>query len=203
MTKICVAVDIEKPGCKMMRNPIASIGFVVGSGNKILEKQRFNVKINWDSEMNGGDVEQRCYDEFWSKVPRHIIDDCIKDAEEPTVIWPKINDWINSLEIKYPSPEYNICFLTDNASFDIASIDYALEKYCDRMPMRYTTSNKYRAVISADDMLDMVDDNSKNIIYEKIKQDVVSDHNPVNDAHAIYLQYYYAMQYSNKLDMFN
>lgn len=197
MTKlICVAVDIEKSGC-MFKYPIVSIGFVVGHKKEIYEKKRFNIQVNWEKESNGGDFEDRCYDEFWSKQPQNIIDECIDNALSAEQQYPLLAEWINQLETTYPSPEYKISFLTDNASFDIASIDYGLEKYLNRKPMRYSSTGKYRSIISADDMLYMLNDENKKKAYFEINKDVVHDHNPVNDAHFVYLQYYYALLFAN------
>lgn len=193
---ICVSVDIEKAGC-MFKYPIVSIGFVVGHKKEIYEKKRFNIGVNWKKESDGGDFEDRCYDEFWSKQPQNIINECKDNALKAERQWVLIGEWIDQLEKTYPSPEYEICFLTDNASFDIASIDYELEKYTGRKPMRYSSDGKYRSVKSADDMLDMLDEDSKDVAYYKINEDAIHDHNPVNDAHYIYLQYYYALYFAN------
>jgi hypothetical protein len=121
----------------------------------------------------------------------------------PEDAWFFIEKWINSLEIKYPSSENKICFLTDNASFDVASIDYCLEKYCNRSPMRYSSDGKYRSVYSADDMLSVLSKSDQSIVYELIKKDVEHDHNPVNDAHHIYLQYYYTLKFSDQENKWN
>ena len=195
MKRICVAVDIEKAGC-MFKYPIVSIGFVVGHRDTIYEKKRFNIKVNWNSEKDGGDFEDRCIRDFWSAQPSNIIEGCEENALEPTEAWILIEKWINELETKYPSNENKICFLTDNASFDIASIDYELEKYCGRSPMRYSSDGKYRGVYAADDMLSMLNKNDIDKAYEIIDKVVIHDHNPVNDAYHIYLEYYYALKYS-------
>lgn len=197
MKKLCVSVDIEKAGC-MFKYPIISIGFVVGHKEEINERIRFNIKVVWKSEKDGGDFEDKCIKEFWSKQKNEIINGCKENALPPKEAWILIEKWINELETKYPIDKYKICFLTDNASFDIASIDYELEKYRDRPPMRYSSDGKYRSVYSADDMLSVLNDVDKVKVYKKIDNIVKHDHNPVNDAYHIYLQYYYALQLSNK-----
>ena len=61
--------------------------------------------------------------------------------------------------------------------------------------MRYSSKGKYRSVISADDMLDTVYDKHKQAIDEYINKRAIHDHDPINDAHHIYLQYIQAMYY--------
>jgi hypothetical protein len=196
MKRIAIAVDIEKAGCKF-KYPIISIGFVVGHKEEIFEKKRFNIKVNWESEIKGGDFEDKCITEFWSKQSPNIINECKENALSPEETYKLINEWLNNLENKFPSNEYKICFLTDNASFDIASIDYELEKYLNRSPLRYSSEGKYRGVYSADDMIKVLPSCNISKIYELIDKKVKHDHNPVNDAYFIYLEYYYALLYSN------
>lgn len=132
----------------------------------------------------------RCWDNFWSSLNDEIKDKNLVDIHDFKSGWMKVKNWLESLESKYK----NIKFLTDNASFDTASIDYALEKYCDRMPMRYSSKNEYRSVISADDMFDMLPIDKQKQAYEEIKQKVKHDHDPINDSHYIYLLYIYAQK---------
>lgn len=197
MSTIFVAHDIEKTGSFISSNPVISVGFYLGdeNGNEI-DKRRFNLEVNWpDENGNYNDFESRCWNEFWSKQDSNIIEDCKKDCKDQKTSWIEIKDFINDLEKKYTK----IKFLTDNASFDTATIDYNLEKYTGRAPMRYSTSGKYRSVISSDDMLDMLPEDKFNKVMENIKSKAVHDHNPVNDAKFIYLMYIEAMKYKNLL----
>lgn len=206
---VFVAIDIEKTGSYLIQNPIISVGFFIGDiEGKTISSHKFNIAVRWpiyindDSEIESyGDFERRCWVEFWSKLDKKILNKCLQNPtpEKPEIVWQNISRFLNELEEKYPDKK--IKFLTDNASFDIASIDYALEKYCGRAPMRYSSTGKYRSVISADDMFDML----PNLIQDKYKKEideiVIHDHDPVHDAQFIYLQYVYAMRYYKLMNL--
>lgn len=189
-----VSVDIEKTGSFLIQNPVISVGFFVGDdqGNKLLTK-KFNMQVKFPVKDDYGDFEPRCWDEFWSKLDQKIIEASTENAQPQETAWKAVNAFLDELEAKYDK----IKFLTDNASFDIASIDYNLEKYCKRAPMRYNSKGKYRSVISADDMLDMLPEKELKLAYEYINANSKHDHDPVNDAHNIYLQYIQAIKYKN------
>lgn len=187
---VFVAHDIEKAGA-LLSHPIVSVGFYIGDayGGK-LETFQMNIKVKWPEAKDYGDFEPRCWDNFWSKLSEEVKENITKDALEPEEAWFKIKEWLVGLESKYS----NIKFLTDNASFDSASIDYCLEKYCKSMPMRYSTKGAYRSIISADDKFEMLPSKLQQSAYEEIKKQVNHDHNPVNDAHYIYLLYHYSQK---------
>ncbi len=194
---ILVSHDIEKVGSFIIKNPIISVGFFIGDdkGNQ-LHTHRFNISVKWpifDIETKSicdyGDFEPRCWNEFWKTLDPEIKNKCLIDTNPPAQAWKDISDMLDNLEILYPESDFIIKFLTDNASFDTASIDYALEKYANRAPMRYSSTGKYRSVISADDMFEMLPPNLYSIENSHINSIVKHDHDPVNDAHYIYLQY--------------
>jgi len=202
--KILIGVDIEKAGA-MFQHPVISVGFVIGTlHGVILERKKFNLQVEWfqtaenGSVLSYGDFEPRCVDEFWSKHPE-AIEKCVKNPapEAQSIAWMNIASWINSLELKYPHDRYNIVFVTDNASFDIANIDYNLEKYLNRLPMRYTTTGKYRSIVAGDDMLEMLPQDRQAGAVREINALSVHDHNCINDAYHIMLQYVMAIKYRN------
>lgn len=186
-----IAVDIETTGASYKKHKVLSVGFVVGDLNVVLERRRFNIKANWKPVEEGGDFEARCIKEFWSRMDEKTKEDCKYDAVEDSVAWKAVEHWLNEMERKYGE----IDFLTDNASFDIARIDYCLDKYCDRLPMRFSTTGKYRAIYSADDMYSMLSYEQRAICDKQISEIVAHDHNPVNDAEYVYMQYVMAMKY--------
>jgi hypothetical protein len=208
MKTILVAVDIEKAGSLLGKHPVMSIGFSVGdTDGNLIEQKKFNIAVNWfKKDVEGkvvdyGDFESRCVDEFWSKLSQDIVDRCLHNPEPQPVedAWVAIGQWIDSLEETYPSDLYKIKFVSDNASFDIANIDYCLEKYTGRIPMRYTTTGKYRSIIAADDMLDMLPSAELTEAYNRINAKVIHDHDCVNDSYNIMLQYVEALRYKNSL----
>lgn len=200
---IYVAHDIEKTGCQLIKHPIISVGFFVGDehGKKITAR-KFNIAVNWYKEKNDkvidyGDFEQRCVDTFWLKLDKNIINSCLlnPDPQPAQKVWVDIAKFLDELEEVFPETEYNIKFLTDNASFDTASIDYALEKYCNRRPMRYSSTGKYRSIICVDDMFEMLETSIQNDIYKCINKLVTHDHDPINDAYFIYLLYIHTLKF--------
>ncbi len=186
-----IAVDIETTGASYKLHKVISVGFVVGDLKTVLERKRFNISAVWRPVEQGGDFEARCINEFWSKMDEKTKEECKIDAMSDAEAWNSLNEWLTEMERKYGK----IKFLTDNASFDIARIDYCLDKYCNRLPMRYSTTGKYRAIYSADDMYSMLSTEQKAICDKEIEAIVIHDHNPVNDAETVYWQYVMAMKY--------
>lgn len=188
-TMSIVSVDIETTGSKFA-NKVISVGFAIGDdkGNIISLKQ-FNL------EFDNNDFEKRCYDEFWSK---HL--DKLAELKQHAVPQPKgwnaINDYINDME-----KLGKVKFVSDNASFDLAFINYNLERYCDRTPMRYSSSGRYRAVVAPDDMLNMLSDEKNKELTRLLNEKYPPNHNPVNDAINIYYQYIIARIIKNNQDL--
>lgn len=188
---ILVAVDVEKTGERLAAHKIISLGCVVGDlSGRVLEKLKINFQFTEpymeNNVLNYGDFEPRCWEEFWSKYPKSI-ELCKVNQKSDQSGWNEFAAWLDSLEKRYT--DCKIKFITDNPSFDIASIDYALEKYCDRSPMRRATNGRYRSVKVSDDMFSMLPDDIQVDCAKQIAKHVVHDHDSCNDAHYHYLQY--------------
>jgi len=194
---VCIAVDIEKCGA-LYRDSVLSVGFYVADldNGEELQRRRFNVEVNWPDEKTCGDFEERYWTEFWSKQPIEIVNGCKENALPPEQAWKEIAIFVDSLENTYS--DCKIKFASDNASFDIANIDYNLEKYVGRYPMRYSSTGKYRTVVAANDMFDMIPEARRKAYWGEIDRVVKQHHNPVNDAHHIFLQYFYAKKYTKE-----
>lgn len=192
---VLVGVDIEKTGSFLIQNPTMSVGFYLTDldGTELL-KRKFNIRVQWPTQDSFGDFEPRCWTEFWSKQPDEIRDACLHkpEADAPEKVWLEIAAFIDSLEVHFPTSK--VVFLSDNASFDVASIDYALEKYAKRAPMRYSTSGKYRSIKAADDMLDMLPVRARKQADQEIHARASHTHDCVEDAKFIVMQYVYAMK---------
>ncbi len=191
---VFVAFDIEKAGQMPLGHPVISIGYCVGDlhGN-VLEKDKINLQVNWpvlDEKTNAivdyGHFEKRCWDEFWSKQPSTLIENLKVGAMPQALGFMKFATWLNGLETKYSK----VKFLSDNAEFDIGTLNVNLERYCNRGPLRYTTTGKYRSILPPDDLLDTLDaETVKELTAKHITPYVVHDHDPSNDAEFIYRQY--------------
>ena len=153
---IIVAHDIEKAG-QFSDNPIVSIGFCVGDEKgKVMLKQRFNNTVEWptkhavtDHIVSYNDFEKRCWDEFWSKLDKNILMDCLENPEHD--IRYKVKEFLNKLEHTYPEPIFEIRFVSDHPSFDTAAINHLLGT-----SIQYSCAGTYRSVCTADDMFDMI-----------------------------------------------
>jgi len=201
MDPILVAVDIEKTGHLLTRHPVVSFGLVVGElDGKILERLKVNFKVKWPQENeteNKGDLhdfEERCWTEFWLPNLEKFQPNCTSNPDPISQAegWSKIANFINELETKYKNRK--IVFLSDNPSFDVANIDYYLEFYANRAPMRYTTGLKYRSIQDPTEQLRIHP--RKEEIIEEAKQRCQHDHDPVKDAENIYWQYVVLKKYS-------
>lgn len=199
---ICVAVDIEKTG-STFNHPCCSVGFYVSDlDGKKLQTLKVNLWVDWpvitNDKLDYRDFEPRCWDEFWSKQPADILEKAQQECIPQAIGWKKICNFIDTLEVLYPSDTHKIVFATDNASFDIANIDYNLLRYCSRMPMRYTKTENYRSIVAADDMFDMLPAEIRNKERKLIDEQVTHDHDCINDAKYICLQYIAVRRYLNK-----
>ena len=203
---LLLAVDIEKCGSNLIAHPVISVGFCLADAKGVvLEKKKINFEVNWwECNEEGvvttyGDFEERCCVEFWSKQPSNIIEACkCNPAPLPVAkAWAEVRSYIDHLEVRFPG--HKIKFLSDNASFDVATIDYGLELYTGRVPMRYTTTGNYRSVVAADDMFDMLPKDVQKQAMKEIDGVVQHDHDPVNDAHHILLQFVKAVEYRQTL----
>jgi hypothetical protein len=194
--EIFAASDIEKTG-RLMKNKITSVGIVVGDedGN-ILHKKKFNLEVDWFSEdfKELGDFEERCVNQFWKKVHPDVIKELKTNSVSQEEGWRLISEFFKSLEEEYPPESYDIVFLSDNLAYDIAHINYNLEKYLNQPEIRYSSKDVYRSQYPADDLFYTMEPKALKEAEARIKKIVSSDHNPVNDAHVIYLQF---LEYNN------
>lgn len=204
--KILFAVDIEKAGAENIKHPIVAIGYVIGTENALLERGIIKLQVKWPTITDGkvadyGDFEPRCWDEFWGnskKMPPELIEEFKKDALTQTDGIKKFAALVDSLEEKYgDEKKYKVRFLSDNPSYDIAALDVAMEQVCDRNPMRYDSTGKYRSLSDPWDMLDILPAEYKKQMLANIDKQlgsiVLHDHNPTNDAEVIYRQYLAAL----------
>lgn len=193
-----IAIDIEKAGCLISKHPIVSIGYCIGNDQgDIYKKGKINLKVEWPY-----DFEPRCWNSFWSKQSKEMIDNLKENAVEQRDGFVLLNDMISKWERDYET----IVYLSDNPSFDIANIDYNLEKYCDRKPLRYSSKDEsYQNVISTDDLFYSLNKaTTDDIQREFIEPFVKHDHDPANDAEVIYRQYIgYKLHSEHKLEKCN
>jgi hypothetical protein len=184
MVKV-ISIDIETTGSRHSKHKVCAIGMCVGDlDGVVLRKKQWNIVVDWP-----GDVEPKCWDEFWSKRP-HIIDMLKLDARPVADVIAEF-----CAELNTDHDEADTIFLSDNPSFDFGRLDVLVDEFGDRDPIRYTTRGEYRDILNPADMLEMFADNDgrKEILNKHLK-DVKHDHMPANDAEFIYRRYMAALE---------
>lgn len=170
--------------------------------DKIEDSCSDDYTLSWGmtvTDMFGIVLSQVCVN---FQVSDNLIEDCKLNALPPKEGWEKVNSFLFDLEKKYPFQNYQIIFLSDNQSYDVAHTDYNLNKYCNkRNAMRYFSTNQYISVKAADNMLEMTHKSFEKEASNRIIDVVKHDHNPVNDAHFICLQYIEALDFKAILNL--
>jgi hypothetical protein len=203
---ILVAHAIEKTGSLLSKNPIVSVGFVVGDeyGNTLLT-HKVNITVNWyKKESNNGKYEISSYGDFepkyvfnyWLKFEDELKATCFDPMPiEPLYAWNSVDKFITEVEKKYPEHTYNIKFLAYNPIFTTASIDYALEKYVCRPSICKSSMGTYRAVIDPNILATMLSDICQKQITKTINKHIILTNDVVNNAHHVYLNYITTKKY--------
>jgi hypothetical protein len=172
---LIVSLDVEATGDNIAENELVSLGYCIGDFNgKIYEKGRVSLKFD-EKKM-----EQRCYDEYWSK---HLdqLEVFKKEATDPKLAMDKFVSVLESYEVCN-----NLYILTDNPAYDIAYTNIYLKRHTKRRNLQYQ-NDKYRGVY---DILELALERSpESFTYDKnkLKQannkiSVKHDHWPENDA---------------------
>jgi len=198
--KVLVTVKIEKTGGSMKNNPACSVAFYVGDEfGKELLKRKFNIIVQWPtydciSKIKYGSFEPRCWKEFWSNdgitIKPELYLPCVTNPEAKSghQVWVSISKFIDELEKIFPDDTHEIIFVSDNASYDIATIDYQLDVQAGRKAMRYSTSGKYRSTIPPDDMLMMLSPVDRAFTMETVDKNSTYDHDAMEKAKYVYWQ---------------
>jgi len=137
MAYLCI--DIETGGSHITKHPIISIGTcLVDKFHK--EKRRFT----FDFDIN--QFEKKCWDNFWSKN-QHVLSILSRDKK---CTLESFMQYIDDLDLKYNN---NVIIISDNVAFDIAFINYALDKYLNRSGLNYKSNGKYRMITDQNSFL--------------------------------------------------
>jgi hypothetical protein len=214
MTEYYCAVDIESLGHANSSIPF-SIGFCHGSNWENRKKVRISIqpdayhkfhpkygtelKVADYSDLSSyiTDVCEPCtWSEFWSKNT-DILSDLLSEAIPAKEGFSAVSDIIKEI---YTNK--SVSFLGDNPSFDFSHMSYALEKYCDELPMRFSNRKTFTELRNSSDPLPSdgyhgIKDPSERIKYHPRKSDINAvvkamsnhSHKPDDDAEGIYLQY--------------
>lgn len=193
MSNTFISFDIEKAGCRIQQHPIVSIGYCVGdAAGNILEKDKINLVVRWPTVDHLGtvlsynDFEQRCWAQFWSQLPKETIENLKHNAVSQEAGFWHLAQLLDRWEKQYP----NIKFLGDNLSYDYGNLDFNLEFYQNRNPLRYSSTGKYRSILPADDLFETLPADLQNqLVKSHVDPFAKHDHDPANDAEYIYRLY--------------
>lgn len=133
-----VALDIESYGLAP-QGPIVEVAFVIASNDP--NRTDIKERVSWciahdDKEMH---PETKT---FWDRFPEQKKRIQL-DAVHPDKAWHEIVTWRNNLAARYGT---NLIWLTDNAAYDVASIDKELNDRFGRPSIRYETDGTYQWV---------------------------------------------------------
>lgn len=185
-----LAIDIEKLGDHQNAHIIA-IGMCLGDpeGNIIKSKAWY---IKPDGELV---IEPRCKEEFWDKQP-DLLAFFLERGSPAKDVYSDIHTWLLGLESQYAK----IAILTDNPAYDLSGFDRLMYKYTRRLPLRYTTDDKYRYVG------DYSEQSTGMGIYKQVREKATKlmdlretdKHHPEKDAEFIYRCSYLVSQVLTK-----
>ena len=136
--KALFALDIEGSGASFAHNGIVAIGWCVGTmDGRILEKKRVSVAL----QKRG--FESRCKTQYWDKPEQAAqLKVFEKEALEPIEAMKQFIASVDRFE-----DTHDLVILTDNASYDIAWLNYYLDLYLARNPLSYKKDQMtYRSI---------------------------------------------------------
>lgn len=198
-----LAQDLEA----VSHNNINGIGIYVGDseGSKIL-------KGSWWIDTDESALTPECKREFYDKNPE--IWKRYEENKKPEA--DQIKDYVktyDSVAELIGVEEVEIELLSDNPEFDFGRLSEYVKKHCGREPLRYTKKRyprknekgeeleqkegNYRCITDIGDTLWFLEVGS--IVKDHIDTIQVHDHDPSNDAEAIYLTHLVGERFIKKV----
>lgn len=162
------------------------------------------LELNKRTIVSYGDFSKKCWDEFWYKAwytrGQPLIKRLTDGAVDHNEGIAKIRDLLDEYMTKYPEDKYKIVFLSDNAAFDIAFIDYWLHRLFNRR-LRVSRSGRFMPLKAADDMADML---PESYVKRRLSEFGVNhDHDPMHDAEVVLFQHYIALEAKDRIEKSN
>ncbi len=199
-TKKFGAVDIESTGQHLTRNAMIAFGFSIQDG----EEKELDTFVAYLSVPEGREWEKRCVDEFWSKEQDTLayITERMKDPKEEM---ERFATWLDEMDTKYKG---DLVVLSDNGGYDYAWIDEYLSAFTKRPSIYYRlkgvdaesgeknygfrrtwdTNSMYHGALTELRPTEYIQWSLEKELGNK--QDTYKhDHNPLNDARCIALDY--------------
>lgn len=170
------AVDIEKIGYHH-DSAINAFGTCLGtSDGEVIETNLWCPAVEpWQK------FDVRCKETFWNNN-LELLELFKLHEKDARILYKEFEKYFDKIEERFPKAKIQI--VSDNPSFDLGTLDYHLNYYTGRYPLRYTSDGKYRSVQDPDERAKALC--IKDTLQTKIDQLVKHDHNPKNDALYIY-----------------
>lgn len=186
------AFDIETRGKSPRKHGILAVGVVIGLSNGVvLFKKQWNVNTLFDNQG----IEQRCFDEFWSKQPPEVWTSLRKDLVTPYTFAKEFRTLLDDWE-----KLGDLYLLSDNPTFDAGFINYYLDHF-NFDSMQYKSDGRgYRLVHCSDTYACGAiraplsynwpsDSDVQKLIGFHVDTSDLVPHNPVDDATKIFRQF--------------
>lgn len=200
--KLYVAVDIEKAGA-LYSHAILAMGVTLGTQEDgILETNQWcfdEIALRWGLRAIGlreGErsdslsvatheelmYENKYFDrstwiEFWLENVA-VLKMIYGNAKNPDEEWKRVLNYFDGLEDRFAN--HDIVIVTDHPSFDVAHINYQLEKRFGRDPINRTKSGRYCTTVDPTERL--VHSSRKDVIYAHAAKVAVRKHDTRDDS---------------------
>lgn len=137
-----ICFDVEARGKSKERNGLIAVGAVVANSDG-----QVMARLLWKIQpLQGQQMDEKCYSEFWSKNAETLQTLTSGDLWEPSNFAVNFRQFLDDWD-KYFGGLYLLC---DNPAFDAAYIDYYLDKF-QLSPMQYDVNGNYRLVHDSDE----------------------------------------------------
>jgi hypothetical protein len=145
--------------------------------------------------------EEKCKTEFWDKHPE-ILQVFTNPSQEFTT-WKEFADVIDQLDREYP----DLILCSDNPSFDIAHISYAMQQQAEgHRGLQYKLNDKYRKITCTDSYLAVFMPEQTDLwvytkkVLDKYNLTVSAQHNhyPESDAAFLLESFLAVLDYNNQ-----
>jgi hypothetical protein len=167
-----VSVDLECAGCDFTQHWMVAMGISVRNKGQITKQLfKFHVPCFPDKEFRGEwGWEERCWNEFWSKLPAETID-TLRFPETPSGAVPEEHkagallcyqgevgaaiSHLRTIIEELPEKPILVC---DTCAFDITWVDYFNLQYMKTgRPMQYSDKWGYTSLYNVNDMARVFD----------------------------------------------
>jgi hypothetical protein len=183
MGKFAIALDIEGTGARLSA-PVVAIGVCVGNveTGEVISTSTWCLKMPLDDK-----IEAKCMVEFWQKNMElwHEID---RNAIPANQAFREFADYLDAVYEDYGD---SLVILSDNPCYDLARLDLGLERFVQRLPVRYSPKGDYTCVCDPSEQMTALPKKIAQEIRENANKLCPATHWPSEDATNIFYQYHF------------